>query len=120
MRITPPMQIEGLEHSFWQKQRAFNTLQATNASDRGQSTDTDDTTYQGNQYGNWRNVTAPAVANTEFAIPHNLGRVPTWYDYNIDRAGILYQLPDTLTPWTTTNIYLKCSVASAKLRIFIS
>lgn len=119
MRITPPLQIAGLDHTFWRTQRSFNTLQATNASDYGQSTDTDLTTYQGNAYGQWRNVTTPAGANTEFSINHDLGRVPSDYHYILEKNGVVYQLPDTGTPWTTTQIFVKCSVASSKLRIFI-
>lgn len=52
-----------------------------------------------------------AVANTETAVAHGLARVPTkmWLKYK-DRACDVY---DSGTAWTTTNIYLKCSVANA-------
>lgn len=119
-QITPSHQINGLEHSFWDKQRQFNKTQAINSGiDFGLSTETNITTYTGNMGGQWRNVTTPAGANTEFAIPHDLGRVPSHYHYIMEKDGNIYQLPDTGTAWTTTQIFVKCSASSSKLRIFI-
>lgn len=119
-QVTPSNQIPGLEHGFWDKQRQFNKTQALNAGiDFGLSTQTNLRTYTGNMGGQWRNVVTPG-ANVEFAIPHDLGRVPSFYLYNLEKNGVVYQLPDTGTAWTTTNIYVKCSVATSKLRIFIT
>ena len=54
--------------------------------------------------------TSNGVANTEDTIPHKLGRVPVGYVVvKQDKAGIVY---DGGTDFTTTNIYLKSSVAS--------
>jgi hypothetical protein len=57
------------------------------------------------------------AANTQFTVTHNLGRVPLFYDvkYN-NTAGVVY---DSGTAWTTTQVFLKCSAASAKLILFI-
>lgn len=88
--------------------------------DFGSSSQTDPTQYTGNMDGQWANVTAPGTPDTEFAIPHTLGRTPSFYFYNSDRAASLYQLPATGTAWTNTNIYVKCSVASAVLNVFIT
>lgn len=121
-QISRPPQFAGLEVGFQHLQRNFNVAKAVNGGiDFGVSTQTAQgpgTAYSGNMNGQWANVTASG-ANVEFAVPHNLNRIPSHYTYNADRATIVYQLPDTGTAWTTTNIYLKSSVASAKLRIFI-
>ena len=118
--ITPSNQIAGLDHSFWDKQRQFNKTQALNAGiDFGTSTQTDISTYTGNMGGQWRNVVTAGV-DVEFAIAHDLGRVPSFYLYIMEKKGFIYQLPDTGTAWTTTNIYVKSSVATSKLRIFIT
>ena len=119
-QITPSMQIPGLQGGFWGAQRDFNKTQAINAgTDFGASTQTDITTYTGNMGGQWKNVTTPAGANTEFSIPHDLGRVPSHYHYIMEKDGNVYQLPDTGTAWTITEIFVKCSASSSKLRIFI-
>ena len=123
--INRTTQFVGLENNLLGLQRVFNVSQAVNGGiDFGESTQTaesDGTAYSGNMNGQWANVTAPGTPNTEFAIPHNLNRIPTHYPIVIaDRNATLYQLPDTGTVWTTTNIYVKCSVASAKLRVFIA
>ena len=119
-QITPSMQFPGFEHSFWGKQRDFNKTQAINAgTDFGTSTQTSLTTYTGNMGGQWRNVVTAGV-DVEFAIPHDLGRVPSFYLYIMEKKGFIYQLPDTGTAWTATNIYVKSSVATSKLRIFIT
>ena len=125
-QITPSSQYVRTEHDPFWRQRLFNLSQATNAGiDFGVSTQTSIKPsdplifYQGNMAGQWRNVTSPVAPDTEFAIAHDLGRIPSWYWYNISKAGILYQLPNTGTAWTTTNIYLKCNVASAVIRLFV-
>lgn len=63
------------------------------------------------------NITSPGTANTAFSVSHNLGYVPTRFHvtYN-NTAGTLY---DSGTAWTKTSISLKCSVASATVRVFI-
>jgi hypothetical protein len=123
-QVTPINQIVGTESQQTVQNRVFGLAQKMNGGiDFGVSTQTGSTAgnqYTGNMNGQWANVTAPAAPNTEFAIPHTLGRIPSFYLYNIDRAGILYQLPNTGTPWTNLNIYVKCSVASAVLRVFIT
>ena len=57
------------------------------------------------------------AANTQFTVTHNLGRVPLFYDVKyLNVAGTIY---DSGTVWTATSIYLKCSIANAKLRVFV-
>lgn len=122
----PSSQFAKLEHDWWTRQRMFNAFQATNGGiDWGESTQvnlspTQGKNYTGNVNGQWKNVTAPAGANTEFAIPHDLGRIPSFYFYIADRSCNLYQLPNTGTAWTQTNIYVKCDAANAVLRVFIT
>jgi hypothetical protein len=120
-RITPINQIPGTEspQSTMNRIFALSTL-ANGGLDFGQSTQTTQAGYTGNMNGVWANVTAPVAPNTEFSVAHTLGRIPSFYFYNIDRAGTLYQLPNTGTAWTATSVFLKCSVASAVLRIFLT
>jgi len=56
-------------------------------------------------------------ANTEFTVSHKIGIVPSYYIWNIDKAGIVYD--SRRSSWTTEEIYLKCSVANAALKILI-
>lgn len=75
----------------------------------------------------WKTTgTTPAGANTEFAVAHNLPRIPIHFIYTLDRAGDIYTYYAGMTAWTAAtsagldgNIYLKCSVASANYRIII-
>lgn len=120
MQITPSSQHEGLEVNLFNRQRLYNYSQAINGGiDAGISSQTA-TQYTGNLNGQWVQVTAPPTPNTEFPVVHSLGRIPSWYIYNTDRAAIVYQLPNTGTPWTQTTVFLKCDTASASLRIFLS
>jgi hypothetical protein len=60
----------------------------------------------------------PSVANTEFSIPHLLGRIPVRAERTrADRACDVY---DSGTAWTKDHVYLKCSVASALVLLRIS
>jgi hypothetical protein len=124
MQIVPSSQIVKTEQGPLHLQRVFNLAQAVNSLDFGDSTQTSlvpgANQYTGNVNGQWANVTAPGAANAEFAIPHSLGRIPSFYFFIADRACNLYQLPNTGTAWTQTNIYVKCSVANAVLRVFIT
>jgi hypothetical protein len=65
--------------------------------------------------------TSPGTANTEFAIAHNLGRIPQGYFVGgVNPAGILYQLAATGTAWTTTNIYVKCTIVTMGFTVYIT
>lgn len=63
------------------------------------------------------NVPSTGPANTDFAVVHNLGRIPTGYistyqsDFGIFVVGV--------TTWTTTTMYLKCSVANMATHLLI-
>jgi len=56
-------------------------------------------------------------ANVEFTVIHNLGVVPHGYlvAYQ-DKAGSVY---DGGTSWTSTNIYLKASVANMNIKVLV-
>jgi hypothetical protein len=80
----------------------------------------DDGQRNGNVEGEWQEFTSHAGADTEFAVAHGLISVPLGYlVVSQDKAGTLYQMHDTGTAWTTTNIYLKCNVASVRFLIFL-
>jgi len=58
-------------------------------------------------------------ANTEFAVPHNLGAVPTGYIVTKkDKACDVYTSTGG-TAWTEENIYLKSSVANCAVSILV-
>lgn len=70
--------------------------------------------------GEWHTYTSNAVANTEDTLGHTIGAVPLGYIVVYqDKAGSLYQGPATGTAWTSSNIYLKCSVASVAFLLFL-
>lgn len=70
-----------------------------------------------NIYGSWISYTTNAVANTEDTINHNLGKIPVGYlVMNRDKAAIVYKGG---TAWTATQMFLKCSVATTAVVIFV-
>jgi hypothetical protein len=128
-RVVPSEQIGRLQNEREFKLRVFNLFKEFNGFiDIGVSTQTGGAganTYQGNLSGQWVNIQAPAAPNTQFALNHSLTdgqgnpRIPSFYWFISDVACDLYQLPNTGTPWTTTQVFLKCNTASANLRVFL-
>lgn len=63
------------------------------------------------------NVQAAGVANTEFAVTHNLGRIPVGFRVaDRNNVGNAY---NSGTAWTTTQIFLKCDVAGTQFTLEI-
>ena len=119
-QVTPINQIVRTESHQTTLNRIFGLAQTVNGGlDFGQSSQTP-STYTGNMSGVWATAIAPG-ANVEFAVPHNLGRIPNGYlIFWSSVAAILYQGPTTGTAWTTSNIYVKSSVNAAQFGIFIT
>lgn len=70
-----------------------------------------------NMQGRWLNTVTPGVADTDFTIAHNLGRIPVGFiTISVDKAGVIYK---GSIAWTTSNITLKCSTATTTVRIFV-
>lgn len=64
-------------------------------------------------------VTTDATPDTETAVAHTLGKVPTGYILiGKDLAGDVYTSTGG-TAWTTTNIYVKCTVASVTVKLIV-
>lgn len=62
-------------------------------------------------------VQAPGTANTEFAVTHNLGRIPVGYRVaGRNNVGNCY---NSTTAWTTTQIFLKCDVIGTQFTLEI-
>lgn len=62
-------------------------------------------------------ITISGVADTEFIVTHNLNRIPIGFDVKrTDKACSVY---DSGTAWTKTQIFLKCSIATVKMTLFI-
>lgn len=60
----------------------------------------------------------PAAANTDFTLPHSLGRIPlTITGQDTTNGGYLYRSP--VTPWSKTAITLRCTTASATYRLIV-
>jgi hypothetical protein len=77
----------------------------------GDGTDVD------NLIGKWMEYSTNAVANTEDALAHNLGVIPVGFLLLVPPAtGTILLGP---TPWTTSNLYLKCNAASQTAKIFV-
>ena|ERR1017187_3683399 len=67
--------------------------------------------------GQWAVFTTNGTANTEFKVTHNMGAIPIGYlVVNKNKAGDLYT---GTTKWDNNNAYLKCSVASVTMTIFL-
>lgn len=63
------------------------------------------------------NVAAPAGANTEFAVTHNLNRIPVGYRVAArNNAGNVY---NSTTAWTVSQIFLKCDTSGTQFTLEI-
>ena len=72
----------------------------------------------GNLSGQWRLMTSPAVAGTEFPVAHGLGRIPRIFIANCDdAAGVVYASRRTM--WTSELLYLCCSTGSTPITLLI-
>jgi hypothetical protein len=70
-----------------------------------------------NVRGTWVTYTSNGVANTEDTVAHGLTVIPIGYlVVRQDKAGVVYS---GTTAWTTTNLYLKCSVATQVTLLYV-
>lgn len=61
--------------------------------------------------------TSNVTPDTEDAIAHTLGRVPTYFVVgDINKGGVVYR---SATAFTKTTVYLKTSVASAAVKVIL-
>ena len=60
----------------------------------------------------------PGVANTEFTLKHELGRIPIGFHttMNTTPGSVYASRPQS---WTATQVYLKCSAASANITVML-
>jgi hypothetical protein len=73
-----------------------------------------------NIQGEFQQFTTSATPDAENTIAHGIGAIPVGYIILWqDKAGSLYQGPSTGTAWTSSNIYLKCTVASVTFKVFL-
>jgi len=76
-----------------------------------------DGTASENIKGQFLTFTTSATPNAENTIPHTLGIKPIgWLVINKDKVGDLYA---SATTWTSSSVFLKCSVASVTYKIFL-
>jgi hypothetical protein len=70
-----------------------------------------------NQQGAWYDGETPSSPDTEFTFNHNLGYIPTGvHVISVDQAAIVYA--SRKSEWTTTQMFLKCNLASVNLQAF--
>lgn len=73
----------------------------------------------GNDFGYWWDNTTPATPGDNFTIAHNLGVVPKSFEIRwADQDARVYQAADVAP--TQTHLTLRCTAASARLRIKVS
>lgn len=73
-----------------------------------------------NILGQFLTYTTNGTPNTQDTIAHQLNSIPIGYIIvSKSKAGDVYQGPTTGTAWTSSNIYLKCSVASVVVTLFL-
>lgn len=66
--------------------------------------------------GQFLTFTSHVTPDTQFAVAHNLSRTPTGYiPVSKDKAADLY----TGTAADSSNLYLKCDVSSATIKIWV-
>jgi len=108
------------DNAYWETQNRVLAHQVSFGSTMG-NTDT------GNNMGCWKvaNIATGVAANTEFAVPHNLQRIPIhFHGYAVD-GGVLYSNYAGMTAWTAAtpfamgNIYLKCTTATTHIYLII-
>lgn len=70
-----------------------------------------------NIFGVWKTYTTKAVPDTEDVVVHNLGAIPIGYlVFSLDKGGVVYK---SVTPWTSTQMFLKCTTATTTVLLFI-
>lgn len=76
--------------------------------------------FSENFTGNIRSFTTHSTADTLFSVSHTLGLVPSYFlVISIEKAAIIYRDAQVTKPWTSTQIFLKCNVASTPATILI-
>lgn len=75
-------------------------------------------TRSGNIDGQWITFTTPSVSDTQFTLPHGLGRRPT--GYTIWRRNDYAELKDSnVGGWDERNLYLKCDTGDVTFLILV-
>ena len=73
-----------------------------------------------NVSGQFQTYTSNATPDTEDTLAHTIGSVPLGYIvFTQNKAGSLYGTASLGTAWTSSNIYLKCSVSSVTFLLFL-
>lgn len=72
-----------------------------------------------NNMNDWKfEGTSPGAANTDFTLPHSLGRIPITIDaQDTTNGGVVYRSP--VTAWTKTTVTFRCTTASANYKVIV-
>lgn len=72
----------------------------------------------GNLDGQYIDFLTPAVADTEFIVPHGLNRVPIGYQVvRRDAAAVVYD--SSVGSWSPDLLYLKCDTSSTTIKLLV-
>ena len=73
-----------------------------------------------NMDGYWAvNVVTPGTPDTEFSVTYSLYKGRTAIGFDVKRNNTSGAVYDSGTPWSPSTIFLKCSVASATVTLFV-
>jgi hypothetical protein len=78
-----------------------------------------DGSWSGDVNGQYREVTFPVAANTQYRIEHGLNRIPVFFIVQAEGIGLVYADDSDRASWNKTEIYLKCNVGSVKVKLLI-
>ena len=114
MRAQETFESGGSDADKWQRLRRLYELLARGVNYNisfGSGTESE------NINGVWANVVTPGVANTDFTVTHNLGRVPV--GYIVMKKDIATDIYDGSVAATVTQITLRATVATVTVRLFV-
>ena len=70
--------------------------------------------------GEFHTFISSGTPDAENTVAHTIGSIPKGYIVMWqDKSASLYQGPSTGTAWTTSNVYVKCNVASVQYKLFL-
>lgn len=75
-------------------------------------------TSAGNLSAQWLRVACPSISDTEFEVPHGLGRTPVAVLAPINADGAIVSVGPTLT-WNARRIAVSCDTADAQVLLLV-
>lgn len=77
-----------------------------------------DNTDPDSNMNSWKFEGTSPAANTDFTLPHSMGRIPlTINAQDTTNGGLIYRSP--VTAWTKTTVTFRCTTASANYKVIV-